>query len=153
MCGFGGILNSAFTLNRQQVQRIAALVSFRGPDNQDIRLYSEDLLPSEAGNNALFFNRLAILDLDARSNQPFEDDRYILMFNGEIYNFLELKKTLLDEGLQFHTTSDTEVLFHALKQWSVAAIGKLNGMFAFCWIDKLERRFLIARDRMGIKPL
>jgi asparagine synthase (glutamine-hydrolysing) len=131
----------------------AEKVSFRGPDRRRIRLFTDDLVPAESGNNAFFFNRLAIIDLDQRSDQPFEDQRYTLLFNGEIYNFIALRQELAQDGCVFHTHSDTEVLFHALKQWGLGALARLNGMYSFCWIDRRERKFLLARDRMGIKPL
>jgi asparagine synthase (glutamine-hydrolysing) len=153
MCGFGGILNNSFPVRRGQLAEVAAAVQFRGPDDCGIRLYDRHLQISEEGYNALFFNRLAIIDLDPRSNQPFEDERYTLMFNGEIYNYRELKKMLQQEGVFFHTTSDTEVLFQILMKWGAKGLNRLNGMFAFCWIDKQEKKFIIARDRMGIKPL
>lgn len=153
MCGFGGILNNSFLLNEETCWGIAQKSSFRGPDSCRIRLYDEFLQASPLGNNAIFFNRLAIIDLDARSNQPFEDDRYTLVFNGEIYNYLELKKELLTSGYNFKTTSDTEVLFFALQCWGTAGLSKLNGMFSFCWIDRKKKTVVMARDRMGIKPL
>ena len=111
MCGFAGLLNNAFPVRQRQLAAIAAAVCFRGPNNCGIRFYDQHLHAGEEGNNAMFFNRLAIMDLDPRSNQPFEDERYTLLFNGEIYNYLELKKTLQQDGILFHTTSDTEVLF------------------------------------------
>ena len=153
MCGFGGILNNSFSIYPKQLAEISSKVSFRGPDSCGIRIYDHNLQPAGEGNNAIFFNRLAIIDLDARSDQPFEDDRYSILFNGEIYNYLELKKSLEKEGCFFHTTSDTEVLFYALKQWGINGISRLNGMFAFCWIDRKNKSFLLARDRIGIKPL
>jgi len=153
MCGFGGVLNNSFPVGQQQLSTAAAAVSFRGPDNCGIRYFDQNLDPAVNGNNALFFNRLAIIDLDPRSNQPFEDDRYTLIFNGEIYNYQELKKNLQGDGVSFRTTSDTEVLFHVLMKWGVKGLEKLNGMFAICWIDRKERRFILARDRCGIKPL
>ena len=153
MCGFGGILNNTFPVRRRQLAAIADTVCFRGPDDCGMRFYDHHLHVAEDGNNALFFNRLAIIDLDHRSNQPFEDERYTLMFNGEIYNYRDLKKSLQQDGALFHTSSDTEVLFHVLKKWGVKGLSRLNGMFAFCWIDRKERKFLIARDRTGIKPL
>jgi asparagine synthase (glutamine-hydrolysing) len=153
MCGFGGILNNAFPVRQRQLAAIAAVVSFRGPDDCGVRLYDQHLHASEDGNNALFFNRLAIIDLDHRSNQPFEDERYTLMFNGEIYNYQDLKKSLQQDGVFFHTSSDTEVLFQVLKKWGTRGLSQLNGMFAFCWIDRNDRKFIIARDRTGIKPL
>jgi asparagine synthase (glutamine-hydrolysing) len=153
MCGFAGILNNGFPVGRQRLAALAEIVRFRGPDDCGIRLYDQQFHPAGDGNNALFFNRLAILDLDPRSNQPFEDDRYTLLFNGEIYNYRELKKILQQEGILFHTSSDTEVLFQVLLKWGVKGLEKLNGMFALCWIDRQEKKFFIARDRMGIKPL
>jgi asparagine synthase (glutamine-hydrolysing) len=153
MCGFAGILNNSFPLSEETCWDIAQKSSFRGPDSCRIRLYNEYLKASPSGNNAVFFNRLAIIDLDARSNQPFEDDRYTLLFNGEIYNYLELKKELLASGYIFKTTSDTEVLFFALQHWGTAGLSKLNGMFSFCWIDRERKSVVLARDRMGIKPL
>jgi asparagine synthase (glutamine-hydrolysing) len=153
MCGFGGILNNKFSVRQKQLAGIAAAVSFRGPDNCGLRFYDEFLQAADQGKNALFFNRLAILDLDPRSNQPFEDERYTLLFNGEIYNYLELKATLQQEGIIFHTTSDTEVLFQVLIKFGAKGLKRLNGMFAICWIDRKEKKFIIARDRTGIKPL
>lgn len=153
MCGFAGILNNPFSISKIKITAIAEKVSFRGPDSCGIRLYSDEMKPGDAGTNALFFNRLAIMDIDPRSDQPFEDERFTLSFNGEIYNYAELRSILQKIGYQFSTTSDTEVLFYALKEWKTDAVSKLNGMFAFCWIDRQERRFLLARDRMGIKPL
>src|SRR5215475_6068695 len=151
MCGFAGLLNNSFAVQRAQIADIAKKVSFRGPDSCVIKVYDDQMNETDHGRNALFFNRLAIIDLDPRSNQPFENDRYSLVFNGEIYNYLELKNELLQEGIAFHTTSDTEVLFYGLQQWGINCLEKLNGMFAFCWIDRKTRTFLLARDRMGIK--
>src|SRR4029078_3712777 len=104
MCGLAGLLNNAFFINRQQVSHIAKMVDFRGPDSCGIKVYNDEMEIAETGNNILFFNRLAILDLDQRSNQPFEDDRFALTFNGEIYNYAVLKKTLMKEGYFFRTT-------------------------------------------------
>jgi asparagine synthase (glutamine-hydrolysing) len=153
MCGLAGILNASGNISREQVAAIAGKVAFRGPNSQGIRVYNKDMEPDQAGPTALFFNRLAIIDLDARSNQPFEDERYTLLFNGEIYNYQELKKELQNHGFIFKTSSDTEVLFYALQLWGEDALHRLNGMFAFCWLDREERAFLLGRDRVGIKPL
>ncbi|HXB07295.1 MAG TPA: asparagine synthase (glutamine-hydrolyzing) [Puia sp.] len=153
MCGFAGILNNAFSIHRSQLAGISRKVSFRGPDSNRLCLYDNELCPAEFGNTALFFNRLAIIDLDARSDQPFENDRYTLVFNGEIYNYRELKKELQGNGFVFRTSSDTEVLLYALQLWGKAALTRLNGMFAFFLLDREKRSFLLARDRMGIKPL
>lgn len=153
MCGFGGILNSAITYNEEAIRTIAKAVAFRGPDHTSVSIYNRDFEKSQAGSSAFFFNRLAIIDLDARSNQPFENDEYTLLFNGEIYNYQELKKDLKGKGIVFKTASDTEVLFHALIVYGKDAIQKLNGMFAFFWLNRKTGKFLLARDRVGIKPL
>ncbi len=153
MCGFGGVVNHFEPLNHARIGQIASKVNFRGPDNCGICILDPLLNHTEAGNTAVFFNRLAIMDLDTRSNQPFEDENHLLAFNGEIYNYLELKAELQQEGINFRTTSDTEVLFFAIKCWGKRAFGKLNGMFSFFWLDKKERKFIVCRDRLGIKPL
>ena len=153
MCGFAGIINNDFPVHKKQLADIAACTQFRGPDSCGLRIYNEEMLESPAGIHAFFFNRLAIIDIDPRSNQPFENERYTLLFNGEIYNYKELRQELLGNGYTFNTTSDTEVLFFALQCWGNNALRRLNGMFAFCFIDRLEKRFIMARDRIGIKPL
>jgi asparagine synthase (glutamine-hydrolysing) len=112
MCGLAGLLNNTFLPTAADIL-YSKMVDF-GPDSCGIKVYNNEMEIAETGNNILFFNRLAILDLDQRSNQPFEDDRFALTFNGEIYNYAELKKALIKEGYIFHTTSDTEVLFFAL---------------------------------------
>lgn len=153
MCGFAGIINSPTPLTRERLLRTAERVKFRGPDSMDARVFDEHLLPAASGIHGVFFNRLAIIDLDARSNQPFEDERYTLAFNGEIYNYRELRRRLESEGELFRTTSDTEVLFVALRHWGLTVLPELNGMFAFFWLDRMDGRFVLARDRVGIKPL
>lgn len=153
MCGFAGIINREQKLSKRQVSEIAGRVSFRGPDHTGISVYDTDFIKQESGETAFFFNRLSILDLDSRSNQPFENDRYTLIFNGEIYNYQIIKKELQNKGIVFHTTSDSEVLFRALIHFGVSIIERLNGMFAFVFIDRLKHRFILARDRMGVKPL
>ena len=134
MCGFAGIFNNSFPIAKDQLQNIANQVSFRGPDSCGMRLFSDEFIAGETGTNAVFFNRLAILDLDSRSDQPFEDEDFSLTFNGEIYNYTQLKYDLQSHGHTFHTTSDTEVLFHALKEWGTEALHRINGMFSFCWL-------------------
>jgi len=101
------------------------------------------------------FRRLAILDLTAAGHQPMisGNGRSVIIFNGEIYNFQELRHELEQKGVVFHSRSDTEVLLEALNEWGVAALPKLNGMFAFAWYDKQAKTLLLARDHAGIKPL
>jgi asparagine synthase (glutamine-hydrolysing) len=154
MCGFGGIINWKSKTSFDALSSTASKVSFRGPDNTGIRLYDYNFGKQETeGEVGLFFNRLAIIDLDKRSNQPFENERYVLVFNGEIYNYREIKNKLIQNGFHFETSSDTEVLFNALIEYGSDAISLLNGMFAFAFIDKVEKKIILARDRVGIKPL
>jgi len=100
-------------------------------------------------------NRLMVIDNDDRSNQPFTDDSRsgCLIFNGQIYNFFDLKNKLLSYDIRFKTASDTEVLFHWLKIFGEAGIADLDGMFAFVFLDLESNNFFIARDRFGIKPI
>lgn len=118
----------------------------RGPDNTTVKLH---------GKTVLGHNRLSIMDTNARSNQPFVDEsgRYSLIFNGEIYNFHELKNGLQAKGYSFNTTSDTEVLFYLLIDQKANALEALRGCFAFAFYDTEEDYLLLARDRMGINPL
>ncbi len=154
MCGFGGIVNAPTTVHRERLEAIARCVSHRGPDaTRMVFLTAGGERNRDAGSSAFFFNRLAIIDLDPRSHQPFEDEHCVLLFNGEIYNFKTLREELEKSGAPFHTTSDTEVLFHAIKAWGVKALTRINGMFSFFWFDRRNQSFMMARDRLGIKPL
>lgn len=118
----------------------------RGPDFQDI--YLDEFV-------ALGHRRLSIIDTSAAANQPMSDasKRFYLVFNGEIFNYCELKKELEDKGVVFTTSSDTEVLLNLFIQEKEKCLNKLNGFFAFCIYDKQEQTFFVARDRYGIKPL
>jgi len=149
MCGIFGILwhDTEDIPDAARLKQTAKLLHHRGPD--DFGVYSE----SRVG---LAHTRLALLDLNPRSNQPFWDKtgRYALVYNGEIYNFAELRGDLEKEGVEFRTTSDTEVLLEGLLKWGAeAALPRFEGMFAFGLYDKVEKSFLLARDRFGIKPL
>jgi asparagine synthase (glutamine-hydrolysing) len=143
MCGIAGFWGSG---DHALAQKMAAALHHRGPDHQGTWQH-HDL--------HLSFARLSILDLDARSHQPFRspDEKYALVFNGEIYNFLDLKAQLQAQGYTFRTTSDTEVLLYACIAWGRAALPRLRGMFAFAFYDAEKKELLLARDRMGKKPL
>ncbi len=146
MCGFLGQINRYNTVNKLAFDDALQLISHRGPDACDTRSVSE---------RAFFgHNRLAILDLDDASNQPFESScgNFILIYNGEIYNYIELRKYLEGLGLHFRTKSDTEVLLNGLSHFGIDFLQKLEGMFSFGFIDKEKNLLICARDAFGIKP-
>jgi len=146
MCGITGIFGLEGIENPQQrVGEMTQALAHRGPDAEGFFL---------AENVALGHRRLSIIDLQEASNQPFfsPDKRYVLVYNGELYNYEELKQELSSEH-SFQTESDTEVVLKAFMSWGVKCLQKFNGMFAFAlWDQQLEKLWLV-RDRLGIKPL
>lgn len=148
MCGIVGqiFFNHRTLFNHEAMQRSLHLLSKRGPDFQNA---------IEFGDSHLGHARLSIIDVTDNSNQPFKDDsgRYALVFNGEIFNYLELKEQLRLTGESFNTDGDTEVLLKLLIRMGTEAISMLNGFFAFCFYDRDTGEAIIARDRYGIKPL
>jgi asparagine synthase (glutamine-hydrolysing) len=152
MCGIAGIYrvegSGARGAFEAAVRGMAGLMARRGPDAQG---YWSDL----GGHLDLGFRRLAVLDPRAEANQPMvsHDGRSVLVFNGEIYNFREIREELRRRHVPFRTTGDSEVLLEALNLWGEDAIGRLNGMFALAWYNIRERTLLLARDHAGIKPL
>lgn len=152
MCGITGFLSDA-RLRREEahgiLQGMTDAIRHRGPD-------ADGLWQSEDGRVNLGHRRLSILDLSPTGAQPMAtpDGRQVLIFNGEIYNFPELRTELESAGQRFRGTSDTEVLLHALVRWGVKeTLLRLNGMFAFALWDTPARRLTLARDRFGEKPL
>lgn len=148
MCGFFGIMRRDGSVPRaDSLMSSATLLGHRGPDASGCH----------AGPGiGLAHTRLSFLDVDARANQPFWDTthRYCLVFNGEIYNYQELRASLEKRGAVFRTGSDTEVLLQCLMQSATdATLASLRGMFAFAFFDSQEHSLLLARDRFGMKPL
>lgn len=142
MCGLAGIIGS--NANNSTLLDMLKIQNHRGPDYTG--KWNENSV-------VLGHNRLSIIDLSSDANQPFTDveERYILIFNGEIYNYLELREELKEE-YNFNTNSDTEVLFAAYIKWGKQCLKKLNGMFAFAIWDREEEKLFAARDRFGVKP-
>ncbi|MBI5397756.1 MAG: asparagine synthase (glutamine-hydrolyzing) [Verrucomicrobia bacterium] len=154
MCGIAGILGLA---DRGRTQDMAAAMMHRGPDDEGIELFPAQ--PASGGLPerpalSLGFRRLSIIDLSARGHQPmFNEDRSAcIVFNGEIYNYRELREELKTKH-QFQSDTDTEVILHAYEEWGVRCVEKLRGMFAFAIWDCRRGRLWLARDRLGIKPL
>ena len=146
MCGIYG---TTLTYDEQQVKKKLERTSFRGPDKMGWQTYQNGRSKVTFGHN-----RLSIIDLDPRSNQPFAYyDKVHIVFNGEIYNFQVLKKQLKGKGYQFKTTSDTEVICAAYMEYGEQCVHYLNGMFAFVIYDVDQQILFGAKDRLGQKPL
>ena len=157
MCGFAGVVawDDRYRVSRETLERISATIAHRGPDGEGYHVNHDGEPSKERPQVALAFRRLAILDPDPRSNQPFTDGRNWLVFNGEIYNFRELRKELeaADPSYAWRTTGDTEVLLRAYAIWGERCVERLNGMFAFAIWDEGRKALFLARDPMGQKPL
>ncbi len=174
MCGISGIINLK---NPKPIslalQNMTKSMLRRGPDDEGYLLYNDAIIfpfgedsivkstihitetkdtPFKIGFG---FRQLKIIDLSEKSHQPMEDlsKNFHIVFNGEIYNFKEIKNELIGLGHRFFSNSDTEVILNAYKQWKEKSLKKFNGMFALAIFDKIKNEIFIARDRMGIKPL
>ena len=149
MCGICGIFSPAGAVREHDevLPEMSRLMARRGPDDEGEW--------SDGRHAAFAFRRLAILDLSPAGHQPMTtpDGRFTLVFNGEVYNFRELRARLEGCGDRFRSSGDTEVVLRALARWGVDALPLFNGMFALACYDATERRLLLARDRAGIKPL
>jgi asparagine synthase (glutamine-hydrolysing) len=147
MCGIAGQFNfeRREAVERETIVRMARSIAHRGPDDEGFFI---------AGPVGLGFRRLSIIDL-AGGHQPMSDAQKTvwIVFNGEIYNYKELRAELLGKGHEFRTNSDTEVIIHGYKEWGTAVFNHLNGMFGLAIWDVPNERLVVARDAMGIKPV
>src|SRR5437867_3939383 len=159
IAGFVGRLGDAAPMVRRWGERLA----HRGPDDVGIAVIaggdlqvgrSPDAITPDA-SLVLWSRRLAILDLSQAGWQPMlsSDGRHAIVYNGEIYNYRELRAELEARGIAFRSQSDTEVLLEAFRCWGVEALPRLVGMFAFALLDRVDRTLVLARDPFGIKPL
>ena len=149
MCGIAGIVNfRGRAVNQVEIERLTDLVAHRGPDGAGHWFSAER-------NVALGHRRLAIIDPGAGGYQPMlsQDGRHVIVFNGEIYNFLELRRELEAQGEKFRTQSDTEVILAAWRAWQEGMLSRFNGMWALAIFDTETRDLFLARDRFGVKPL
>lgn len=151
MCGIAGYITNKKYLNfsfEKASKNLKLIMKNRGPDQQSSFCHTS--------NNYivnLFSSRLSIIDLDPRSNQPFKSGDLIIIFNGEIYNYIELKKYLQNKKIQFKTNSDTEVLLKSYEYWGENCVDHFDGMWSFCIYDTNNNKVFISRDNFGEKPL
>ena len=166
MCGFGGLVVERGTINPSILQDMGRVLHHRGPDDAGFLMLQRNTgqhnrgksveqnadMPSDLG---LAFRRLKIIDLSDHGAQPMtnEDGTLWIVFNGEIYNYVELRAELAARGRRFHSTSDTEVILALYEAEGLNAFRRLNGMFAIALWDQRSHRLVLARDRFGIKPL
>lgn len=147
MCGLACIIELGRRVpSGKALARLSGSLTHRGPDDAGTLVHQ---------NIGMAFRRLAIIDLSAAGHQPMrsESGRYVIVFNGEIFNYLELRKELESKGYVFRSSSDTEVLLNAFIEWKEECLRRLNGMWAFVILDTQSNECFCARDRFGIKPL
>jgi len=145
MCGIAGAIGWG---DAQAVARMTDALRHRGPDDRGVMFFPHERV-------GLGHRRLSIIDLSAGGHQPMstEDESLWITFNGEIYNFMELRRELEDKGHSFRSSSDTEVILHLYQEYGSGFVTRLNGMFAFVIFDRTQHKLLFARDHLGIKPL
>jgi len=148
MCGITGIFEykDSHPVSEQLLKKMTDSLAHRGPDAEGI--YT-------SGSIGLGHRRLSILDLSEQGNQPMKilDGRMVITYNGEIYNFKEIREELEKKGHNFRSNCDGEVIVHAYEEYGVNCLHMFNGMFAICLYDINKRQLFLARDRIGIKPL
>src|SRR5262245_11476345 len=146
MCGIIGAVSVA-PIDPKLIVRMRERLAHRGPDAAGLWLADDE-------RACLGHRRLAIVDLSPEANQPFvsTDGRFVITFNGEIYNFQSIREELLTKGAAFRTRSDTEVLLEAFRHWGARCLSRLAGMFAFAIWDNRSKQLFCARDRVGEKP-
>jgi len=147
MCGIAGYIGKE-KIDDTLIKKTLELMRNRGPDNQDY-------IKIKDGNiNILLLNtRLSIIDLDKRSNQPFIINDNFITYNGEIYNYIELREELEKDNVKFNTKSDTEVLLQSYIKYGEKCVDYFEGMWAFAIYNKKRKKLFLSRDRFGEKPL
>ena len=148
MCGISGYISNKNLLVDNNIQKTLNLMNRRGPDSQNF--FKKDYSNKEL---ALLHSRLNIIDLNERSNQPYIDNDFIIIFNGEIYNYIELRTQLLQKKYKFKTNSDTEVLLKCYQEYGEKCVDHFIGMWAFAIWDLRKKKLFISRDPFGEKPL
>ena len=146
MCGIVGFIDKNKNINT--LNDMLKIQSYRGPDDSGV--YFHDKSGIHFGHN-----RLSIQDLSSHGHQPFISDceNYVIVFNGEVYNFKTIRAELEKLGYVFVSQSDTEVILYSYKEWGIKCVDKFIGMFSFAILDKIEDKLILVRDRAGVKPL
>ena len=147
MCGIAGFIDFTKKSNKEHVDAMIETLYHRGPDGGDSMVIENENYTAGLGHR-----RLAIIDISSAANQPMQFENLWITFNGEIYNFQEIKTELIQLGHTFKTSSDTEVMLHAFSTWGVNCVNKFIGMFAFVILNTQTHELTCIRDRAGIKP-
>ena len=147
MCGISGFVDFNKKTDKVILEKMNRIIAHRGPDGEGYGIYN-----NEHAGVGLGHRRLSIIDLSEGGSQPQTFGSLHITFNGEIYNYAEIKKRLEDKGHQFKSHSDTEVILHAYQEWGHAALQQFIGMFAFVIFDEANNQLFACRDRAGVKP-
>ena len=149
MCGIAGFLGKKnFSPKKNKIKKILKIMKNRGPDSSGY--YEREL--NEKYSLSLFHSRLSVIDPEKRSNQPFVDEHGVLIFNGMIYNFIEIREKLKKKKIKFKTKSDTEVLLKFLNIYGESQLSLLDGMWSFAYYNFKRKKLIVSRDRFGEKP-
>src|SRR5437016_4172476 len=150
MCGIAGLLGQN---PETRIGAMLRVIEHRGRDDEGI--WTSQPIDAERRRVCLGHRRLSIIDTSSAGHQPMlsADGRFVVILNGEIYNYRELREQLATKGHRFRTQTDTEVLLSAWAEWGEGCLSRLNGMFAFALWDERARTLFLVRDRVGIKPL
>ena len=148
MCGISGFADYNKKTGKDILEKMNRIMAHRGPDGEGYGLYENSLASLGLGHR-----RLSIIDLTEGGRQPQSFQLLHITYNGEIYNYAEIKKQLEDKGHRFNSNSDTEVILHAYTEWGSASLQKFIGMFAFVIYDEAKQQLFACRDRAGVKPL
>lgn len=167
MCGLTGSFNSAGPVDIEKLIESTEMIKYRGPDDYGYALINSDFEVSEIDRNnfsgeepagrysgAFGFRRLSIIDLSEQGHQPMTDPtrKFWIEFNGEIYNYLEIREELKAKGYKFRSSCDTEVILYSYIEWGDGCVERFEGMWSFCILDTTKRRLFCSVDRFGIKP-
>jgi len=147
MCGISGFCDFKKKSSENILKNMTDALIHRGPDSSGYSFFEYETYQVGLGHR-----RLSILDLSSHGHQPMSFENLDIVFNGEIYNFKEIKKELLELGYSFYSNSDTEVILKSYYQWGIKAVDRFNGMFAITIYDKKENKLILIRDRVGVKP-